>query len=169
MTLQKRDRQLKRGLALLFCSSMLLGVSHAYAETASAADGASADTGLEEVMVFARKRSENVQTVPTPVTVISAQEIERQHLANFTNFQYKFPAFSVYLTNPKQQNLGIRGIGNNGFNTDGIDGSVGIFVDGVYTGRQGMVSGDFSDLSPTSSCCAARRARCLARTPRPAR
>jgi iron complex outermembrane receptor protein len=149
MTLQKRDRQLKRGLALLFCSTMLLGVSHAHAETAAeAADGATAEAGrLDEVMVFARKRTENVQNVPTPVTVVSAQEIERQHLANFTNFQYKFPAFSVYLTNPKQQNLGIRGIGNNGFNTDGIDGSVGIFVDGVYTGRQGMVSGDFSDIA----------------------
>ena len=66
---------------------------------------------------------------------------------NFTNFQNKFPSFSVYLTNPKQLNLGIRGIGNNGFNTDGIDGSVGVFVDGVYTGRQGMVSTDFNDIA----------------------
>ena len=148
MTKQKRGLRIKRGLAFLFSSSMLLTVAQARAaEVAADPKPAVESDRLEEVMVTARKRSEDVQTVPTPVTTISAQTIERQHLANFTNFQYKFPAFSVYLTNPKQQNLGIRGIGNNGFNTDGIDGSVGIFVDGVYTGRQGMVSGDFSDIA----------------------
>jgi iron complex outermembrane receptor protein len=147
VTTKNQSRHVGRGLALLFSTTMLVGAAHAYAAEAAGADAATDGSRLEEVMVTARKRSENVQTVPTPVTVISGQDIQRQNLLNFTNFQYKFPAFSVYLTNPKQQNLGIRGIGNNGFNTDGIDGSVGIFVDGVYTGRQGMVSGDFSDLA----------------------
>ncbi|QNA84802.1 TonB-dependent receptor [Sphingomonas sp. So64.6b] len=100
-----------------------------------------------DIIVVARKKAENAQRVPIPITVITPVELTRQNLVNFTNFQVKFPAFSVYLTNPKQLNLGIRGIGNNGFNTDGIDGSVGIFVDGVYTGRQGMVSSDFNDVA----------------------
>jgi iron complex outermembrane receptor protein len=143
----KNQSRRASGLALLLSTTMLVGAGHAYAAEPAGADATADSDRLEEVMVTARKRSENVQTVPTPVTVISGGEIQRQNLVNFTNFQYKFPSFSVYLTNPKQQNLGIRGIGNNGFNTDGIDGSVGIFVDGVYTGRQGMVSGDFSDLA----------------------
>ncbi|MFT3965245.1 MAG: TonB-dependent receptor [Sphingobium sp.] len=117
---------------------------------APAADSADApDDGANagEIMVVARKKEENAQQVPIPITVISPLELTRQNLTNFTNFQNKFPAFSVYLTNPKQLNLGIRGIGNNGFNTDGIDGSVGVFVDGIYTGRQGMVSNDFNDIA----------------------
>jgi iron complex outermembrane receptor protein len=100
-------------------------------------------------MVVARKRSENAQEVPIPVTVISPLELTRQNLVNFTSIssiQAARPSRSI-LTNPKQLNLGIRGIGNNGFNTDGIDGSVGIFVDGVYTGRQGMASSDFNDIA----------------------
>jgi iron complex outermembrane receptor protein len=120
------------------------------AETAAADAGRTADLDqgrLEEVTVFARKRAEDVQSVPVPVTVLTTQEMARQNLVNFTDFQYKFPAFSVYLTNPKQLNLGVRGIGNNGFNTDGIDGSVGVFVDGVYSGRPGMVSTDFNDIA----------------------
>ena len=145
MTTQKRDRQFKRGLALLFATSMLVGVSQAHA--ADDATPAAESSRLEEVTVFARKRAENVQNIPVPITVITAQEIQRENLVNFTDFQNKFPSFSVYLTNPKQLNLGIRGIGNNGFNTDGIDGSVGIFVDGVYSGRQGIVSSDFNDIS----------------------
>ena len=101
---------------------------------------------IETVTILARKRAEDAQQVPIPVSVISSTEIERQNLENITDFQTKLPAVSVYLTNPKQLNIGIRGIGNNGFNTDGIDSSVGVFVDGVYTGRPGMVSNDFSDL-----------------------
>ena len=139
-------------LTLLMASGPLLAAAPAHADTAAAAaaPASDVDTGkgpLAEVTVFARKRAEDVQTVPVPVTVLPAQEIERQNLNNFTDFQAKFPAFSVYLTNPKQLNIGVRGIGNNGFNTDGIDGSVGVFVDGVYTGRLGMASGDFSDIA----------------------
>jgi len=102
---------------------------------------------IEQITVVARKRAENLQEVPIPVTVLSADQLEQDNLLNFTNFESRFPAFSVYLTNPKQLNLGIRGIGNNGFNTDGIDGSVGVFVDGAYTGRLGMASGDFPDVA----------------------
>jgi iron complex outermembrane recepter protein len=138
-------KKLKMGLAFLLSSSTLFGAAQARAQ---ASETKTADKGaVEEITVVARKRAENVQSVPIPTTVITAKEIERQNLNNFTNFQYKLPSFSVYLTNPKQLNLGVRGIGNNGFNTDGIDGSVGIFVDGVYSGRQGMVSSDFNDVA----------------------
>lgn len=138
---------------LMFSASLLSITAAAHAQapvvrtvTAETAIAATAEDN-DEILVVARKKSENIQQVPIPITVIGAQELTRQNLTNFTTFQTKFPAFSVYLTNPKQLNLGIRGIGNNGFNTDGIDGSVGIFVDGVYTGRQGMVSSDFNDIA----------------------
>ncbi|MDB5707136.1 MAG: TonB-dependent receptor [Sphingomonas bacterium] len=147
-------RPVAAAAALLLSTTMLAGTAHAQ-ETASPATAAASDQAtdtadqsrLADITVYARKRPENVQQVPIPVTVITPVELSRQNLVNFTDFQAKFPAFSVYLTNPKQLNLGVRGIGNNGFNTDGIDGSVGIFVDGVYTGRQGMVSTDFNDLA----------------------
>ncbi|MBO9724041.1 MAG: TonB-dependent receptor [Novosphingobium sp.] len=131
---------------LLSASLLSIAATSAHAEEAADEAAIGAESAAD-ITVVARKRSENAQTVPIPITVISAEELKRQNLTNFTNFQNKFPAFSVYLTNPKQLNLGIRGIGNNGFNTDGIDGSVGVFVDGVYTGRQGMVSNDFNDIA----------------------
>jgi len=137
--------------ALLLSTSVIAGAAHADDAAPAAAPAADQNTAdqdqLGDITVYARKRAENLQNVPIPVTVITPAELTRQNLVNFTDFQSKFPAFSVYLTNPKQLNLGVRGIGNNGFNTDGIDGSVGIFVDGVYTGRQGMVSTDFNDLA----------------------
>jgi iron complex outermembrane receptor protein len=144
MNSKQRSRVLMNGSAFVLAGSLVLGMAPA----AFAAADAAADAGhVDDVVVTARKRSENVQDVPVPVTTISAQTLERQNLTTFMSFQYKFPSFSVYITNPKQLNLGIRGLGNNGFNTDGVDGSVGIFVDGVYTGRQGMVSTDFNDIA----------------------
>jgi len=141
---------LKYGVGhLVLAASLLASAGAAFAEAPASTtpdEAADADRS-EEITVVARKRTENAQQVPIPITVITPLELTRQNLVNFTNFQNKFPSFSVFLTNPKQLNLGIRGIGNNGFNTDGIDGSVGIFVDGVYTGRQGMVSNDFNDIA----------------------
>ena len=145
----------RRAAALMLSTSLVAGVAHAQetappavqAQTRDQEADTAAQSQLGQITVYARKRPENVQQVPIPVTVITPVELTRQNLVNFVNFQAKFPAFSVYLTNPKQLNLGVRGIGNNGFNTDGIDGSVGIFVDGVYTGRPGMASTDFNDLA----------------------
>jgi iron complex outermembrane receptor protein len=129
---------------------VLLGISTSFFALAPTAfaqttDATSADT-IETVTIFARKRAEDNQQVPIPVSVISSADLEKQDLENIGEFQTKLPAVSVYLTNPKQLNIGVRGIGNNGFNTDGIDSSVGVFIDGVYTGRPGMVSNDFSDI-----------------------
>lgn len=149
-----RARRATTAIACLLTGTILSAVP-ALAETAAATVAAPATAEAEsdlgpdqgDVVVTARKRDERVQSVPIPITVIGAQELTRQNLANFTNFQTKFPAFSVYLTNPKQLNIGVRGIGNNGFNTDGIDASVGVFVDGVYNGRLGIVSNDFNDIA----------------------
>jgi len=147
-----RQRVCALAASLMLSTSLIAGAAHAASApalpdaAAPVADAVDANQ-LEDITVYARKRAENLQAVPIPITVITPAELSRQNLVNFTDFATKLPAFSVYLTNPKQLNLGVRGIGNNGFNTDGIDGSVGIFVDGVYTGRQGMVSTDFNDLA----------------------
>ncbi|MEH3160088.1 MAG: hypothetical protein PGN08_14900 [Sphingomonas taxi] len=164
----------------LLATTAMLSATAATAQTAqpdnpgpTAPAAADEQTGTDEapkaeITVVARKTAENAQTVPIPITVIGAATLTRQNLTNFTNFQTKLPAFSVYLTNPKQLNLGIRGIGNNGFNTDGIDGSVGVFVDGIYTAVRAWCR-TTSTTSPISRCCAGRRARCSARTRPPAR
>ena len=42
---------------------------------------------VDQVVVQARKVSEDVQQVPIPVTVLSGQMLERQNLNNFSDFQ----------------------------------------------------------------------------------
>jgi iron complex outermembrane receptor protein len=104
-----------QSLGLLLCSGLLATTPPSWVQAADASDRTGADqladadgNRIEEISIVARKRSEDLQQVPIPVTVLSASELEQKNLANFTNFETKFPAFSVYLTNPKQLNLGIR-------------------------------------------------------------
>lgn len=57
----------------------------------------------------------------------------------------RVPALQVEVTTPRLARYAIRGIGSSSFN-DGIESSVGMTVDGVHLGRQGMFLTDSGDL-----------------------
>lgn len=88
--------------------------------------------GLEEVVVTARKTSENVQDVPVTINVLTAQALEQSGAANLSqisgltsNLVWEDRGGSV------RNRIVIRGIGSNETNT-GIDPGVGFYVDDVY-------------------------------------
>ena len=91
------------------------------------AQGASA---LEEIVVTARRREENIQDVPIAITALSAEDIELRNIENTEDMQVLLP------------NVDIRGGGVTGTNAStltirGIPGVVR-YVDGVaQTGDQG--------------------------------
>ena len=79
------------------------------------------------------------------------------------------PSLYYNSANPRNTAYTIRGLGSNTLSisaaNDGIEPGVGFYVDQVYHGRPATAR----STSPTSSawkCCAARRARCSARTRR---
>ena len=98
---------------------------------------ATADDAIEEVVVTARKREESLADVPAAITVLAEQNI-RAHGVTELNQVEKF-APNVVQTNFGQGNTGhaavfMRGIGLQ----DHIittDPAVGIYLDGVYLGR----------------------------------
>ncbi len=102
--------------------------------------------GVQDVVINARKRTENLQEIPAPITYVSGDQLQQDNIQNIRQFEQVLPSFSWAASNPKQTNIGVRGIGNNGGNNDGIDPSVGVFVDGVYAGRLGEVTSNFNDL-----------------------
>jgi iron complex outermembrane receptor protein len=123
------------------------------AAPAPAAGAAAADAGpdasvegVQDVVINARKRTENLQEIPAPITYVSGEQLQQDNIQNIRQFQQVLPSFSYAASNPKQTNIGVRGIGNNGGNNDGIDPSVGVFVDGIYAGRLGEVTSNFNDL-----------------------
>src|SRR4051812_8156395 len=69
------------GVALL-ATTMLAGVPAAFAAEAAAAAGPT----VEELVVTAQKREENIQDVPVAVTAFSTKKLEDLHVNNFDDY-----------------------------------------------------------------------------------
>ena len=130
-------------VTMLVCS---IAVSHAADAVPADTDVSSPPPRLEEVVVTARKRDENLQNVPDAVTAFTAETIENagiRHIADFlaltpnVNFEDGGAFYSGFL------NLSMRGIGN------GQDGwpSVAYLVDGVPADSTDSInSGSLEDI-----------------------
>src|SRR5262245_66583919 len=58
-------------------------------------ESASASAGIEEVVVTARRREENLQTVPTAVSALGSQELADLQINNFGAVGLTVPNLSV--------------------------------------------------------------------------
>ncbi|CDI88325.1 putative TonB-dependent receptor [Pseudomonas aeruginosa PA38182] len=126
---------------------------------------AKADTALGKVTVTARRREEDSQKVPTPITVLGGETLEAQRISRVQDLQQVLPSVNVAYIHARQSSVAVRGIGNNPA-SDGLEGSAGIYLDNVYLGaREWPCSTCWT--SSNWSCCAVRRALCSARTPPP--
>ncbi|WP_192563089.1 TonB-dependent receptor [Pseudomonas gozinkensis] len=143
-------RRLKRlPLALLLAGSA--SWTHGYAtetqtpEPASTGKTATATSQLETVTVTTRRREESSQDVPTPMSVVSGQTLETQRVYRIQDLQQLVPSVNVAYMHARQSSVSIRGLGNNPA-SDGLEGSVGLYIDNVYLGRPGMAVFDLMDI-----------------------
>lgn len=105
-----------------------------------AAQSADARTGLEEIIVTAQKRSENLQKVPIAVTSVSAETLQTFHVTNNAQLAALTPGLNFTQSTIAAQPW-IRGIGN-ASGVPGNEPAVSTYVDGVY--RPSPVSAWFS-------------------------
>ncbi|MQA56071.1 TonB-dependent receptor [Pseudomonas piscis] len=145
-------RRLKRlPLALLLAGSA--GWSASWAEEAPVPQASPAkssankvdDGQLQTVTVTARRREESSQNVPTPMSVIGGQALESQRVYRIQDLQQLVPSVNVAYMHARQSSVSIRGLGNNPA-SDGLEGSVGLYIDNVYLGRPGMAVFDLMDI-----------------------
>jgi len=118
------------------------GVAHA--QTAGGDDRASA---LEEIVVTARKREENLQTTPVAVSALSAETIERTRMLRIDDLQKSVPSVVIY-ANPGHMGtptFAIRGISAGDFIPTN-ENPVAVYVDGVYIARPVGALFSLSDL-----------------------
>ncbi|EZI27626.1 TonB-dependent receptor [Pseudomonas extremaustralis] len=132
-------------VALLLAGSASWSSSHAAEATPPAPEGESASGQLETVTVTARRRTESAQDVPTPMSVIGGQALESQRVYRIQDLQQLVPSVNVAYMHARQSSVSIRGLGNNPA-SDGLEGSVGLYIDNVYLGRPGMAVFDLMDI-----------------------
>lgn len=102
--------------------------------------------GLDELVVSARKRSEDLLDVPLSVTVVSGSTLQRDGDYSIQDLAEKVPNLIIEPSNPRQTSISIRGLGKNSAN-DGLETSVGVYVDGVYLSQPGETTFDLADIS----------------------
>ena len=101
---------------------------------------------LEEVIVTAQKRSENLQDVPVAVSAITADQLDDIGFNDIADIAAQVPSLIV-LTNisPLSATFRIRNIGNAG-NIPTFEPATGLFIDGAFRSRSGMGIGDLADV-----------------------
>jgi iron complex outermembrane receptor protein len=125
--------------------SMVLAITAAFAGAEALAADASGPV-LEEIIVTAEKRSENLQDVPISVVAISAQQIKDAGITDIRNLAILTPGLTVTSEgNEAITTARIRGIGTVGDNP-GLESSVGVNIDGVYRPRNGVAFGDLGEI-----------------------
>ena len=55
---------------------------------------AAGGSGLEEIVVTARRREERIQTVPMAITAFSTKDLDARSIVNYTDLQHDVPSFT---------------------------------------------------------------------------
>ncbi|MCS6948427.1 MAG: TonB-dependent receptor plug domain-containing protein, partial [Steroidobacteraceae bacterium] len=97
-----------------------------------------AEGGLEEVVVTARKREESLQEVPLVVNALTAEQIERSSIQNLTDIALRTPGLNYegYASAGQAGAAVIRGLAPTQL-TNRIP-NVAVFYDGVYLQNQAL-------------------------------
>jgi iron complex outermembrane receptor protein len=102
---------------------------------------------LDEIVVTSRRRTEVLQDVPIPISVVGGTQIEQSGAFNVNRVKELIPSVQLYTSNPRNTGINIRGIGSPfGLTNDGLDPGVGFYVDGVYYARPAAATLDFIDV-----------------------
>ncbi|MCY4130520.1 MAG: TonB-dependent receptor [Gammaproteobacteria bacterium] len=120
--------------------ALVLSVSTVQAQQEQTAEGDDQDElamAIEEIVVTAEKREENVLEVPLTLTALSAQMLEELGLSNALDLEQLVPGLQFGSAALQQrsdgQGITIRGIGTQSARELHSDLAVAVYVDGVYT------------------------------------
>tara|TARA_R110002073_G_scaffold125745_3_gene270446 strand:- start:5775 stop:8135 length:2361 start_codon:yes stop_codon:yes gene_type:complete len=106
-----------------------------------------ADGVLEEVVVTAQKRSQNLQDVPVAVSAFTGEMLREAGVRDMFELAAIAPSLRVTQSQTSSNtSFGIRGIFTSTQNF-GLESSVGLYVDGVYRSRQGSMINNMVDIA----------------------
>jgi len=145
-------------IALSLGASALIAAAPVHAQSAAlsadTAAGAASDDGeadrLAEVVVTARRRSEDAQRVPAALSVVGGDLLDQSYTINTQGLTALIPSLNYSSANPRNTAFTIRGLGSSvvavSQANDGLEPGVGFYVDQVYHARPATAAFDFADI-----------------------
>jgi len=101
---------------------------------------------LDEIVVTAQKREQNLQDVPIAISAVTGEMLEQTGVNTITEIIPMVPGLTGSDYGLATNSWAIRGISSND-DTIGSDPSVGVFFDDAYIGRNMFATGAFFDIS----------------------
>jgi iron complex outermembrane recepter protein len=126
-----RPRGTKIGVAV---ATALAGATMPYTLVRAAAPAAdvastSSSSGLQEVVVTARKVAENLQDVPVSIDVFTAKDMQNLGITNFEDYAQRTPSISFINVGPGTQTIVMRGASDGSTPNYSNTSSTGFFLD----------------------------------------
>lgn len=134
---RSRLRKLKRLQSVQHSRALMAGVPLAAAMLVASPAGLAQSQGqtqgtvvLENVIVTAQKRQENLQDVPLSITALGTEKLEQLHVTDFDDYAKYMPSLSYTSFGPGFSRVFFRGVssGDNG-NHSGSQPTVGQYLD----------------------------------------
>jgi iron complex outermembrane recepter protein len=121
--------------SVLFVSALLLSTAIALPAIAQ----------IEEVVVTAQRKTENIQDVPIQVTAFSSEDLQAHQITMAKDLQFATPNVTYTKTNFSGDDFTIRGIGNDVI-TGGGESGVSVSFDNIYLAGAALDLGSFYDI-----------------------
>lgn len=128
-----------------FCSAELAVPAFAQETPAQDSEVLGAAGRDDVIVVTARRREENLQSVPVTVTAFTGDMLEEKGISDFTRLLQATPGVNFDTFPKSAPRPFFRGIGSSNQGAGGDPSSVA-FLDGVYLGRAAMLGIDFYDM-----------------------
>ncbi|SNS06218.1 iron complex outermembrane recepter protein [Sphingomonas laterariae] len=137
----------KGGAWLLASTALSLWCGTALAQDGSVAAAETSAGGLEEIVVTAQKRAENLQDTPLAVSALTSQTLEARRISDISGITAAAPNLTTTITPSSTANIAvhIRGIGESDPVLT-VDSPVSVYLDGVVIGRSAGAIFDLVDL-----------------------
>jgi len=137
-------RRTALAIAALSAIASLPQLAWAQAEPAKK-EAPAAENQVTVVEVTAQGRKQEVLQVPISIQLIGSEQIAKLGSVNIAEVSAFVPGLQIDATEPTQPNFTLRGLGTADFGI-GTDSPVGVYVNGVYTGKTGGAMLNFNDI-----------------------
>ncbi|HJQ15950.1 MAG TPA: TonB-dependent receptor [Allosphingosinicella sp.] len=138
---------LTRGMFATLSAATAMSSTTALAQATDSKTSDATASGVEEIVVTAQKREQNLQDVPISVAVLGKDELTANRITSLLDVGSAAPGVSVRRTpgGLGAPQIVVRGVASSG-GLPGSDKSISINIDGVYIGANYGLTTDMPDL-----------------------
>src|SRR5882672_9486703 len=127
-----------RGSAAVSKISLAVAAALAVAPPRAPAAQPADVSALQEIVVTARKREENLQDVPLSIDVFTKKDMQNLGIAGFDDYAQKVPSISFISEGPGTQLFVMRGVSDGSNPTYSNTSATGFFIDDMSLSWQGV-------------------------------